>query len=646
MISFFRSIFGTKIGGFLALAFVVLIGIAFALGDVTGSFSPGAVGAGNVARVGDKNITSNELDSSLQNALRAQRRQNPTLDMGRFIAGGGLDQTLEQIINRYGLAVFGEKYNIGVSKRLVDSEIDKMPRSKGLDGKFDKEVFSAFLRQIGLTEKILRADISQNMHARQLLSIAVKGGEAPESLVLPYSSLVLESRKGKLAAIPSALFFPEKLPSDAVLAKFYKDNRAKFTIPEKRAISYAFFDKAVVAESAKPTEKQIADYYKENADEFAASEKRDFTQVIAPTEAAAKALSDKVAGGQALEAAAQAVGLSVAQNIGIDKADLQSSTSKTVADAVFAADANGLSKPAKGGLGWYVARVSKVTAIPARSLAQVTADISKLIEQEQSEEMIGELISEIEDQFSDGATLADMATAQKLKVETTPKLFANGQNPADRNYRPIEEMRAILPAAFNLEKAGDAQLIEIVPGERYAMISVAELEEAAPPPLSTVKREITAAWGLEQGSKQAKEAADKVVKSIAAGKSLNEAMAALKMKLPPVQSVSGKRSDLRQEGKQLSPPLALLFAMKKGSAKTLAAPGSNGWFVVLAEEIKRGDASGNKELLNKQRKDFGRLLQREYSQQFAASALADVGVEKNEDAIASLRARLTNTDGQ
>jgi len=353
-----------------------------------------------------------------------------------------------------------------------------------------------------------------------------------------------------------------------------------------------------------------------------------------------------VKGGISLDSAAKSVGLSVADSKGLAKADLTSDTSKAVADAVFAAKSGELSNPAKGGLGWYVTQVQKVTAIPARSLQAASADISKLVEKEQSEEMIGELISEIEDQFSDGATLADMAKAQKLKVETTPKLFANGLNPEDRAYRPIDEMRVILPAAFNMEKAGDAQLIEIVPGEKFAMIAVAELEEAAPPPLLTVKREITAAWGLEQGSKKARQAADKVVASVSAGKSLREALAELKLKLPPVQSVSGRRADLRKQGQQLSPPLALLFAMKKGSAKTIAAPNDGGWLIVEATEIKRGDASGNKELLNNQRKAFGQLLQREYSQQFTASALADVGVERNENAIEALRARLTNSDGQ
>jgi len=79
----------------------------------------------NVARVGDRNITLGELNDALENRLKAERQNNPTLDMVNFVEGGGLDSTLEQLINRYGLAVFGSEYEIAVSKRLVDSEIRK-----------------------------------------------------------------------------------------------------------------------------------------------------------------------------------------------------------------------------------------------------------------------------------------------------------------------------------------------------------------------------------------------------------------------------------------------------------------------------------------------------------------------------------------
>jgi len=90
MISSIRSLINSKFGALFALIFVGLIAIAFALGDVSGSGNFGALSGGNVARVGDKNITLSELNDALENQLRAERQNTPTLDMSQFVDGGGL----------------------------------------------------------------------------------------------------------------------------------------------------------------------------------------------------------------------------------------------------------------------------------------------------------------------------------------------------------------------------------------------------------------------------------------------------------------------------------------------------------------------------------------------------------------------------
>ena len=304
MISSIRSLINSKFGALFALIFVGLIAIAFALGDVSGSGNFGALSGGNVARVGDKNITLSELNDALENQLRAERQNTPTLDMSQFVDGGGLDSTLEQLINRYAITVFGEEYGMAVSKRLVDSEIRKIPGAMGLDGKFSAEAFRAFAQQIGVSEKAIRDDITQNLFAQQILPAAASGPAAPDGMVLPYASLMLEQRTGQIASIPATAFLPTRAPSEAVLAKFYGANSVKFTIPEKRAVSYAIFGRDIIAQRAKPTEADIAAYYKANAVQFAAAQTRNISQMIVPTEAAAKSVVAKVAAGKSLSAVA------------------------------------------------------------------------------------------------------------------------------------------------------------------------------------------------------------------------------------------------------------------------------------------------------------------------------------------------------
>ncbi len=644
MISFIRKLLGSKWGAAFGIAFVVLVGFAFALGDVTGSGSFGGLGSGHVAKVGDRKIGLGEFQDMLDNSLKAERRENPTLDMAKFVESGGLDSTLERLINRYALALFGEKHGVAVSKRLVDSEIRKLPNVNGPDGKFSQQAFSAFLQGLDLTEAMIRDDFKQNLFAQQILPVAGAGGAAPESLVLPYASLLLEKRAGDVALVPAQAFLPKAAPSEAQLQAFYRANSARFTIPEKRAISYALFDASIIGDKATATTKEIADYYKTNAKQYSASQTRDISQLVFPTEAAAKAATAKLAGGQSFDAVARDLGLSATNSNGLARESLASSASKAVADAVFATAQGQIATPARGGLGWYVVKVNKVNNIAARPLAAVSAEIAKKIEAEKKVELLSDLTAEIEDEFAGGSTIADMAKANGLKLETTPKLFANGQNPEAPSYRPIPEMQRILPAAFDMESDGEAQLIEIVPGEKFAMVSVADFEEAAPPPLAQVRDAITQQWALSEGAKRAKAVAEQVQRAVINGKSLSEAMKAVGVSLPAVESVAGSRMDLSRQGQQVPPPLAMLFAMKKGTAKTLDAGRNQGWFVVHLNAVIKGDASGQTELLAARREEMLGLLQQEYAAQLISAARAEVGVSKNDSALKDIRNRLTNQD--
>ena len=645
MITFIRSLIGSRWGAFIALGFIALIAVAFALGDVTGSNSFGGLSGGNIASVGKQKIALGEFNDAMETRLKAERRDNPTLDMARFVEGGGLDSTLEQMINRFGLMAFGDKYGVAVSKRLVDSEILKIPGAKGLNGQYSDEAFQGFLQQIGLTEKMVRDDLAQNLFAQQILPTAASGPAAPDSLVLPYASLLLEKRSGQVAVIPSAAYFPTNAPNEAVLSQYYRTNAVKFTIPEKRAISYALFDADVVAAKAKPDDATITAYYNTNAAQYAALQSRDVSQVIVLNEASAKTAADKVAKGQSLAAVASELGLAITTITGATRTSLTSAASKQVADAVFATAQGNIAPPARGKLGWVVARVDGIKQVGARPLASVRGEIETALTATRGEEILADLTAEIEDAFADGGTIADVARSNGLTVETSPKLLADGQNTANPAYKPIPEMRAILPAAFEMETDGAAQLIEVVPGKRFAMVSVADFEEAAPPPLASVRPIVQQQWALAEGAKKARLAADRVRKAIDGGTPMPVALASLGIALPASQALSGTRAELSQQGKSISPPLSLMFAMKKGTAKMLQAPQNGGWYVVHLTEVVKGDASGNAQLLMARKSEMSGILQQEYAAQLIAAAAKDVGIQKNEDGIAELRKRLTSRDG-
>lgn len=643
MISFFRRIFSSKLGLFLTFCFIGMIAFAFATADVSSSGTFGGVtGSGTAAKIGDSKLSTSELSQSVNNGFRGEQRENTGLDLKTYINGGGFDDVLERLINSFAIADFGTKYGMAAGKRLVDGEIANIGAFQGADGQFSEENFRRALQQQGINETQLRDDFTRNLLADQLLTAAGFGAAVPQKLVVPYASLLLESREGQIATIPSVAFIDNSKPAKAAVEAFYAKNASRYTIPERRTIRYALFEKSRFNDKIKPTEKEIAGYYNLNKVRYSASETRNLNQVIVPTEAAAKALADKINGGTTLEQAAQSVGLSAAEVGSVSKTAFAGSASQAVANAAFAVRSGAIAGPAQSALGWHIIKVKDIKQIPARSLEQVRTEIVNELTREKIEEAMAELTVRLEDEFADGATLGDIAKAEQLKIESTPALLANGQNPKDQNYRPIPEMQLILPVAFAVEEDSDPQVVEIIPGQQYAAIDVSEITQSAPPPLAQIEQLVTRDYMLDQGSKKAKAVADKIAKAVSGGTSLSKAVADAGVKLPGVQKISSTRADLARQSQQgqVPAPLSLMFSMAQGTAKSLAAPRDQGWFVVTLDKLNRGDASKREDLLRATSVQFKQVFGNEYTAQFINAMKADIGVERNEKTLTALKKQL------
>lgn len=641
MISFFRSFFESKIGLAISFIFLALIAVAFAASDVTGGSTFGGVSSESVADISGENIGTAEFSSTVTNAFNQYRGENPQLDMAAFDQQGGIDGVLEQMISGYAAAAFGDKYGIGASKRLIDSEIAGIQAFKGADGRFDETLFRNALAQQGLTEARVRDDIARGLFTDQIVVPATFGVKLPQQMALPYAGLVLEGREGDIAFVPSAAFAPKSAPTDAQLQTFFTRNAARYRQPERRILRYATFITDRFRDQVKVTDAEIAARYKQRSSEFSAAEKRDIEQLIVPTEAAAKAIAAKVNGGASMAVAAREAGL-VPVDLGQQsKEEIAKNASPQVANAVFAAASGKVAAPARSGLGWHVVKINSISAIPGRSLDQVRATLENDIAQEKLRQTVADFTADIEDRIADGASLADIAKDEKLTLTVSPELLASGQSPTQPDFTPVGAYQAMLPVAFGLEEDAGPQLVEVQQGKEYALFEVQEIKRAAPPPLARIRDQVTRDWVLAQGSVQAKALADKIAKSSRTSAALEKAVAASKVTTPPIEKIRTNRQTMMQQQGRVPPPVALMFSMAEGSSKVLEAPGKTGWFIVHLSKINRGDASKVPELLLATRTQLGQVVADEYAQQLLNAIKADVGVKRNPAAIKRVKDQLT-----
>lgn len=620
--------------------------IAFIITGVgTGDMSIGGGGGGDtIATIGRERITAEEITQRAQNALEAARQQNPTLDMATFVAGGGVDQVIEQYIGDRVIALWGRKHKVGASAKLVDGEIASIPAFAGPTGAFDPNAMRALLAQRQISERGLREDIASGAIRRQLLLPVSNAATVPNGLIVPYASLLLEAREGQVAVLPPALMPAGPAPSEAEIAAWYKANVSRYIVPEQRVLRYALFGKEQV--QATPSEAEVQAFYAQNKAAYAAREARTFSQAILPDQKAAQAFVAKARGPAGFAGAATQAGFApkdtalgeLTQDVFAKKA------SKAVADAAFALPAGGISAPIKADLGWYVVKVDSVRSIAARPLAAVHAEIVDALTRQKAEEGVAELVTTVEDAISNGSSFDEIARAQKLAVVLTPPLTKTGAAPEQPDYHAPPEVAALLKSAFQLSPDDDPTVEAVTPNERYALLGVAKIVAAAPAPLAKVRDQVARDLLADRAAKKAKAVADAIVAKVKGGASLASAVAGSGVSLPPVQKAAARRVDLSQSGAQVPPALTLLFDMKQGDTKAVA-DGSGVVFIVHLDKVTPGDARSQPELITSARAEFGQMLAQDYADAFTAAAMRELGVKRFPAAIARLKAKLGGRGG-
>ncbi len=639
MLQLFRNFFRSKIGIVVTLAFLGLIAFAFASMDVanTGTFG-GVAGGDRVAVVGDNRIDSSDLSVLATDTLGRIRQQDPTVTMEQFIAEDGLQLTLDNAISRIAIAELGKRFGLRAGSRLVDSEIAADPNLRGLDGQFSADNFRAFLRQQGISEDLYREDRAMGLFSQQMVGPLQRTPRLPDKVVRRYAEMQVETRNGQIAALLATAFLPDGDPSDDQLEAFYADNSDNYMRPERRVVRYATFNEGTFSDSVEPTDEQIAARYEENAAQFAASENRTFTQLIATTQAAAQAIADEVNGGTSLEASARAKGLSTTRIPATSRADLARTASEAVATAGFSANEGSLTSPARGELGWYILRVDNVEEVAARSLAEARTEIAETLRAEMTREALNEGFREIEDRFSRGGSLSEVAEYLGIEVVSTQPITATGQVYGTQETAP-NELAPVISNAFEMEE-GRPQLAELVSGESFIIYDVSDITRAAIAPLAEIREDVANAWRFDQGMKAAGAATARIMDRVKGGESMAEAVRAEETALPGPRPFRLNRADVQARG-QIAAPEALFLSMAEGTTKPLESEELGAWFVVQLDEISSPELPEDSEIVGTMRNSLLQFLPDEMVEQFIAATRDEVEIEINDVAVDAVAALLT-----
>ena len=641
MLSFFRRLTKSKAGAAIGVLFLVTIFASFALTDISNFNGTGGAGQGSLASVGSEQVTEAELSTVLQRQLTQLRQQKP--DATYADLAPEFDAIVNGLVQAKTLRAFAAKHNLLPSKKMIDAEIVKIPATRGLDGKFSEAAYAQFLQQNRLTDAQLREEVTTLILQRMLLVPVAAAARVPVGVARPYASMLLEEREGEVALIPTNAFRAGPAPTDAELQAFYAQNRNRYIVPEQRVLRIARISPELVA-NVQPTDAEVTAYYNANRSTYAGGETRVLSRASVADQAQAAALAQRAKAGGTFAAAAQPAGFTAADvSLGPQsRQELAALAGEQVAAQVFAAPGGSVVGPVRSSTGFDVIKVESVSRTPARSLDQARAEIVGKLAGDKRKNALTDLVAKVEDEISDGRTFEEVAQANRLPVSQTPPVAANGQSLVQPGFQlPPEYRERLLKDAFSMQ-AGDDPVVEPLPGEAgYAVMALGDVTSATPAPLGQIRERVAADFLAKRASDAARTAATQVQAKVARGVPVAQALREQNVAGAPAPSpLKLRRLQLSQFQGQVPPPLQMLFSLAPNKSRLVAAPDGQGYYVVKLNRIAPGDALTQPSLVTRTQTDLGQSLGEEIAVQFLSAAQAELGVKRNEAAIAAARQRL------
>ncbi|CAN5194359.1 peptidylprolyl isomerase [soil metagenome] len=647
MLGFFRRIIRSRFGAIIALLFLGAIAFAFVAGDLqNGATNALTQSSGDAVEVGDASLPATEVQSRVQRVFDANRRERADLTIGQFLSAGGMTEVVGQLVDGLALTEFAKQNGMRVSKKLVDAEIAAIPAFHDATGKFSQQQFADLLKRERILEADLRDDVARQIIQRQIISPAGAGAKTPQGMILPYASMLLEKRAGTVAVLPSLAFLPKEKPSEAAIKAYYATNADRFALPEQRRMRFAVIDTTRFAGQTAPSDTEVAQYFKVHAGKYAASETRTVRQLILPSESAAKALAGKIGPALTLDQAAKQAGLATTTIGPVIRAAFGGQVGEAAMAPVFGAAKGTLVGPVRTGLGWALFVVTDITATPARTLESVRPEIVKALTEEKTRQALTTLSDKIDGQIGDGATFDEVVKSNGLTATDTPPLTREGRLVMAPEKAPDAALTPVVTSGYTMDQGDDPQVIPLVPDQKLALVSLAQVIPAGPPALAQIRLAVERGWAIQQGATKAKIAAEAVRKKVAAGMPLAAALATLGVPLPPPERIGAQRSQLGQQGQQVPEAMVALFSMVKGKSRMLTLPQDQGFAILHLDEILPGNAAGNAQVLNATGEGLVSVLAQEYSRQFQVAIRGAVGVKRNESALTRVESDLRKGGGQ
>lgn len=622
MIVFFNKL-GKSWAAKLILALLALSMIA--ISGVGGLFNT-SVRRDNALKVGGETLSIQQLLASFE----AERQQLSRLTGKKYISPaqalqlGLLETVVQKEVNKKISALIQKKLGLTASNAAVRKYVERHPAFTDALGRFDRNIFYAYLSQMRMSEAELARQL-QNELAMNHLARAVRGvAYAPPSLAaLAYK---YENEKRDIAAVlirADKITLTEK-PTEAALKEYYEAYAENFALPEYRGWSVVRITPEMVADKVAVSEEELDALFEEQQAQLIIPEKRRLDQMRFDDEAAAQAAKEGLTPDNFRQRAEQKLGQTDTQtDFGFVS---QNELLEELAEPVFQARKGALVGPIESPLGWHILLVREIQAAQTPDIAAVKKELRQRIAQEKAYDMLYDVVKQAEDILGAGDTLEHAAKQLNLKIEHIAQADITGRRP-DGTVLPEPLNNAeLLQSLFSLQKGDSTPLIES--GTGYLVAHLESVTPVSHRSFAAVQEELKRLWTTEKRQEKLQLLSAQLVERTAKGNAL-----AAQGAFGHLDILSTKGATRAQTGKIPAEAAEVLFRQKKGLENVRAIPVPQGILVAATDAVYYPQITADDKGFQEFQETFALQVGEELAADTLAAYATDFGVKIYENSI-------------
>ena len=580
---------------------VGLLGVGMLLYLIPGQGTESVSAADVVATVDNQSITVTDIRAQL---ARIQRTSAIPAALEPLYA----QQVLKELVFQRELAVEAKQLGITVSDQERADRIRQLIPTAFVGGTFVGN--DQYAAQVEATSGMGVAEfedlIGQGLLQEKFRELVTDGMSVSPAEV----EQEFRRRNDKLKIIYVAIK-PDDLqaqiePSDVDLSAYFEKNKAKYNVPQRRVVQYAFLDLEQLRLHANIPQDQIRSYYEQHIDRYKMPDRAHVAHIlfktVGKTDSEAEEISKKAedvlkkakSGANFGDLAKQYSDDSTKEVGGDLDWIVRGQTVPEFEQAAFSLPIGSISDLVKTQYGFHIVKVIDRQAARTQTLDDVFPQILGTLQEDQAqreaEDLSGQISAEI--RRSGRVSIDDLAKKFNLKFGQTPPLEAN---------KPILEVGnspELTETIFRLRPGDDSAAIRTDKG--YVVISVKEDQPAHPATLAEVRDRVLADYRREKAADLAKSRAEELAQRAKSGEDLAKAAKplGLEAKTSDLFSRTGSISDLGGAA-QLGPA----FSLAAGQTSDAVPLGAD-WAVYRVLERQPANPAD----LAKQRQDIQQQL--------------------------------------